>query len=96
MVPAKQIKIAEYPFTTLKPQVLDVKFDKDEYDQLLGPGENFSLNVADLPGIIEGASRNRGRGYEFLKHLEYSEIVIMVIDVHGFRLSEDNFEEPFR
>lgn len=53
------------------------------------------MSVADLPGIIEGASRNRGRGYEFLKHLEYSEIVIMVVDVHGFKLS-DHFDEPFR
>jgi GTP-binding protein len=61
----------------------------------MDPDDVFSISVADLPGIIEGASKNRGRGYEFLKHLEYSEIVIMVVDVHGFKLS-DHFDEPFR
>jgi len=96
LVPAKTIKIADYPFTTLKPQVLDVKFEEEnEAGEKDDPGELFSLSVADLPGIIEGASRNRGRGYAFLKHLEYSEIIIMVVDVHGFKLS-DNFDEPFR
>jgi GTPase involved in cell partitioning and DNA repair len=48
-----------------------------------------------LPGIIEGASRNRGCGYAFLKHLEYSEVIIMVVDVHGFKLSI-RYDEPFR
>lgn len=59
------------------------------------PAELFSLSVADLPGIIEGASRNRGRGHAFLKHLEHSEIIIMIVDVHGFKLS-DSYNELSR
>lgn len=47
----------------------------------------FTLSLADLPGIVEGASRNRGVGHAFLKHLEYSEIIAMVVDIHGFQLS---------
>ncbi|CAD5227080.1 unnamed protein product [Bursaphelenchus xylophilus] len=88
-VPKSSVKIANYPFTTIKPQVLDVEYETDASE------DKFSLSVADLPGIIEGASRNRGRGYAFLKHLEYSEIIVMVVDLNGFQLSA-HFEEPYR
>ncbi|CAD5221816.1 unnamed protein product [Bursaphelenchus okinawaensis] len=88
-VPKSKVKIANYPFTTINPQVLDLEYeqDPDEY--------KFSLSVADLPGIIEGASRNRGRGHAFLKHLEYSDMIVMVVDLNGFQLSND-LSEPFR
>lgn len=49
--------------------------------------DDFTLSIADLPGIIEGASRNKGRGYSFLKHLEYSDIILMIVDVYGFQLT---------
>jgi GTPase involved in cell partitioning and DNA repair len=55
----------------------------------------FSLSIADLPGIIEGASRNVGGGMNFLKHLEYSDIIVMVVDIHGFQLAISP-EVPFR
>ncbi|KAI6212032.1 Ribosomal protein L15 [Aphelenchoides besseyi] len=94
LVPTKKIKIADYPFTTLHPQVLNVTYElnegNDENDD--DPGDPFSLSVADLPGIIEGASLNRGRGYAFLKHLEHSDILIMVVDVHGFKLSSNSYD----
>ncbi|KAI6234572.1 GTP-binding protein 10 [Aphelenchoides fujianensis] len=95
LVPAKDVKIADYPFTTLQPQVLDVKYELNEGGEEFAddPGDPFSLSIADLPGIIEGASRNRGRGYAFLKHLEHSEIIVMVVDVHGFRLSANPDEK---
>nr|CAD2193491.1 unnamed protein product [Meloidogyne enterolobii] len=47
---------------------------------------HVSLSIADLPGIVKGASQNLYNGLSCLKHLEYSEIILMVVDVHGFRL----------
>uniref|UniRef100_A0A0M3IP75 OBG-type G domain-containing protein n=1 Tax=Ascaris lumbricoides TaxID=6252 RepID=A0A0M3IP75_ASCLU len=46
-------------------------------------------------GLIEGASLNRGRGTSFLKHLQYSDVLLMVVDVTGFKLSVSP-SEPFR
>lgn len=47
---------------------------------------HVSLSIADLPGIVAGASKNLYNGLSCLKHLEYSEIILMVVDVHGFKL----------
>uniref|UniRef100_A0A914NCR3 OBG-type G domain-containing protein n=1 Tax=Meloidogyne incognita TaxID=6306 RepID=A0A914NCR3_MELIC len=47
---------------------------------------HVSLSIADLPGIVKGASQNLYNGLSCLEHLEYSEIILMVVDVHGFRL----------
>ncbi|CAG9539413.1 unnamed protein product, partial [Cercopithifilaria johnstoni] len=57
--------------------------------------DSFSLSIADLPGLIEGAALNRGRGREFLKHLEFSDILLMVIDVLGFKL-DLSMSNPYR
>uniref|UniRef100_A0A0K0DAG6 OBG-type G domain-containing protein n=1 Tax=Angiostrongylus cantonensis TaxID=6313 RepID=A0A0K0DAG6_ANGCA len=57
--------------------------------------DDFTLTLADLPGLIEGASQNRGKGYKFLKHLEYADILLLVVDCNGFQLS-NNLSEPFR
>uniref|UniRef100_A0A1I7Z532 OBG-type G domain-containing protein n=1 Tax=Steinernema glaseri TaxID=37863 RepID=A0A1I7Z532_9BILA len=91
LAPKKNVKIASYPFTTTKPQMCYITFDeqKDTSD------EPFSLTIADLPGLIEGASKNRGRGDAFLKHLEYSDIIVMVVDIMGFQLKVD-VTEPYR
>lgn len=91
-MPKSKVKIASYPFTTIKPQVLDINYKREEEEM---EEEKFSLSIADLPGIIEGASKNRGRGYAFLKHLEYSEIIVMVVDVHGFQLHAQ-MQEDYR
>jgi GTPase involved in cell partitioning and DNA repair len=48
---------------------------------------SISLSIADLPGIVEGAANNVYGGLTCLRHLEYSEIILMIVDVHGFRLS---------
>ncbi|VDM52125.1 unnamed protein product [Angiostrongylus costaricensis] len=56
---------------------------------------DFTLTLADLPGLIEGASQNRGKGYKFLKHLEYADILLLVVDCNGFQLT-NNLNEPFR
>lgn len=62
-------KIAEYHFTTLKPNLGVVK------------ANNTSFVVADLPGLIEGASQGEGLGDQFLKHIERTRIIAHVIDM---------------
>ncbi|KAK6016463.1 Obg family GTPase CgtA, partial [Ostertagia ostertagi] len=90
-VPRKSIKIAPYPFTTTKPQVAFWTVDKGKKEV----ESDFTLSFADLPGLIEGASQNRGKGYKFLKHLEYSDILLLIVDCMGFQLS-NKLNEPFR
>ena len=68
VISAAKPKIADYPFTTLVPQLGIVSYDKDK---------NFV--VADLPGIIEGSSSGKGRGIEFLKHINKSRCLLYII-----------------
>ena len=65
-------KIANYHFTTLQPNLGVVDL-----------GEHMSFVLADIPGIIEGASEGRGLGHEFLRHIERTRILIHVVDVSG-------------
>ena len=65
-------KIANYPFTTLSPNlgVVDLSYGK-------------SLVVADIPGLIDGAAEGVGLGHEFLKHLERTRVLIHIVDTAG-------------
>lgn len=72
-VSASKPKIAAYHFTTLNPNLGVVKVD-----------ENKSFVIADLPGLIEGASLGEGLGDKFLKHIERTRIIAHVIDMSGF------------
>ena len=63
-------KVAEYPFTTLAPVLGTVD----------APDRERQLTVADVPGLIEGASRGVGLGHEFLAHLERARLLVHVID----------------
>jgi GTPase len=73
-------KVAEYPFTTLAPVLGTVESP-----------DGAQLTVADVPGLIEGASEGIGLGHEFLAHLERARLLLHVIDA-----SEDDVEERFR
>jgi len=78
-------KIASYPFTTLRPELGVV---------LLSDNRRFVL--ADIPGIIEGAAEGKGLGITFLKHIERTKALILVIDVTqcpSYQTSIENWEE---
>ncbi|VDK79942.1 unnamed protein product [Litomosoides sigmodontis] len=96
LVPKRTIKIANYPFTTVKPQIGYISdFGSESTESDDDDDNSFSLSIADLPGLIEGAAMNRGRGREFLKHLEFSDILLMVVDVLGFKL-DLSVSNPYR
>lgn len=68
-------KTAAYPFTTLHPQVGVIEYQQAEgFDRLL---------MADVPGLIEGASENRGLGHRFLRHIERCSLLMFLIDMAG-------------
>jgi GTP-binding protein len=75
-------KIADYPFTTLHPQLGVVR---------VGPEQSFV--VADLPGLIEGAAEGAGLGHLFLRHLQRTRLLLHVVDLAPFDESVDPVQQ---
>ncbi len=78
---AAKPKIADYPFTTIAPNLGVVR--SDEYDYV----------IADVPGLIEGASQGKGLGHEFLRHVERTAAIVHVVDMTGGYEGRDPVED---
>lgn len=75
-------KIADYPFTTLYPNLGVVR---------VGPEQSFV--VADIPGLIEGASEGAGLGHQFLRHLQRTRLLLHIVDIAPFDDEVDPVEQ---
>jgi GTPase len=76
-----EVKIAPYPFTTLRPNLGIMRCDNGQ-----------KLLIADIPGLIDKASEDKGLGFSFLKHVERTSILIFMIELAPFQ-GRDPFEE---
>jgi GTPase len=87
-ITAARPKCAAYPFTTLHPQVGVIEY-ANRYER---------LQLADVPGLIPGASENRGLGHRFLRHIERCRLLLVLLDMAGTDARDplDDYEQLLR
>lgn len=78
VVSAAKPQIADYPFTTLVPNLGIVKYHDDK-----------SFCIADIPGIIEGASEGKGLGLRFLRHIERNSILLFMVSCESLEINKE-------
>lgn len=81
-VSAAKPKVADYPFTTLHPNLGVVRVDTER-----------SFVIADIPGIIEGAAEGAGLGHQFLRHLQRTSLLLHIVDIAPFDEAVDPVHE---
>jgi GTP-binding protein len=81
-VSAARPKVADYPFTTMHPNLGVVRVDAER-----------SFVIADIPGIIEGAAEGAGLGHQFLRHLQRTSLLLHLVDIAPFDDSIDPVHE---
>jgi len=81
-VSAAKPKVADYPFTTLHPNLGVVRVDAER-----------SFVIADIPGIIEGAAEGAGLGHQFLRHLARTSLLLHLVDIAPFDEAVDPVHE---
>ncbi len=81
-VSAAKPKVADYPFTTLHPNLGVVRVD-----------HNRSFVIADIPGLIEGAAEGAGLGHQFLRHLQRTKLLLHIVDIAPFDPAVDPLRE---
>jgi len=77
-ISAARPKVADYPFTTLEPHLGVVRLADRGAADAAGTAE---FVVADIPGLVEGASEGRGLGHRFLRHVERARVLVVMIDL---------------
>src|SRR6266853_517260 len=85
VVTAARPKIADYPFTTLTPNLGVVAVGQP------GSGDEFGFVLADIPGLIEGAAQGVGLGHEFLRHVQRTRLLLHILD--GASLERDPWQD---